>query len=136
MRSPRTRMKSRPRSLQLEKARAQQRRPNAAKIIKKKKKFDAQPSRFFYHGNTNVYLGEGRGKRRFYPYWSKTSLHLSTCRAIHLSMLGCTDLPSYPMMWADLTLLFQDQAPIAKTFWLPLTSYLIKKGGCTCIFFL
>ena len=42
MRSPRTAVKSSPRSLQLEKARAQQQRPNAAKnkinkFIKKKK---------------------------------------------------------------------------------------------------
>ena len=56
MRSPRTAAKSSPHSLQLEKARAKQRRPNSAK---KKKKTDGKPSfilRQFSHTHTTAGL--------------------------------------------------------------------------------
>lgn len=75
----------------------------------------------------------GEGWKGFYPRWSRRSLHLSTHRVIPVSMLGCTDWPSHPIMWVDLTLLCRARPLSLKAFgflWL----LCIKKGDCVYIF--
>lgn len=76
--------------------------------------------------------GEERWKR-FYPHWSRTFLHLSTHRVIHVRTYRLTII-SHNVSGSHTAL--QGQAPIVERFGFPLTSMYQKGWMYICIPFM